>query len=148
LVLNPEIPEETSLFFDREAFAENLQYWKNLDYQNYSFDYSYEDNKEANSWSGRVTVRNGAIEKADRLPGYNFPNEPPTKTGKAWLLPIDGIFAKMEEEADNYTDGGLRLHVNYNQGAGIDMIHLHYLKITPERKETYRIIVYDVKKLP
>jgi len=142
-VLDPEVPEETSLFFDREAYAESLQYWKNLAYQNYSFSFSYNYNDTYNAWQGTVTVKNGVIEKASR-------DGPSKEAVKAWFLPIDGIFAKMEEEADNYIDGGLQLNVSYGRASG-NLIQLYYLYLSPEspeHNEMFMIYVGDVKKLP
>lgn len=147
-VLDPEIPEETSLFFDREAFTETRQAWTALGYQNYSFDFGYDDGNEANSWSGTVTVKNGTVIKSENT---NFkPPLKPTNVSKTWVLPIDGIFAKIEAAADSYSTGGMQINIDYGEPSG-NFIKMYYLYIspdTPAENKSYTVYVGDIKQLP
>jgi hypothetical protein len=149
-VLSPGIPEETSLFFDRAAFADNRQAWVNFGYQNYSFYFSYGDGSEANGWTGIVTVKNGAVQKTGIYPGHPLPHTEPQGMAKDWVLPIDGIFTKIEAAADNYSNGGLQLNITYGNPTE-NFIQLYYLYISsgsPAENKSYTVYVGDVKQLP
>ena len=130
-VIDPEIPEETSLIFDRGAFTANRDTWAQQGRRNYTFGFGYDktDKSDKDFYRGTVAVKDGEFES---IPGPDFPNNnaQPSGAAQAWIGSIDDVFAKIEAEADAYDGGGLLIAVDYHN-AGYPK-QIRWLRIFPD----------------
>jgi len=139
-ILAPNIPEETSFSFDRNAFNINRQQW-GQDNKNYSFYFSYSgefilpitaEQERDIMWVGIVTVKDGIFH--DVKPAHTWTRPEPISAAQAWITTIDGVFAKIEEAADQYVDGGFRIDIDYDEEAGYPR-RVRFVNISPDSPE-------------
>ena len=133
-VIDPEIPEETSLVFDRELFNLKRQEWVNANCRNYRFFFyfwfMYNEilaNPSDDSWAGTIIVKDGTLHEL--IPEGFYKDTQPGGAAKAWIGTIDELFAKIQEEADSYDGrGGLLIDVDYKDPNQ----RIYYLRISPD----------------
>ena len=149
LILDPVVPEETSFSFNRETFTEGRQKWAAGNNRDYTFyilvTYASEDkNRTYNSWGGQVVVRDGDVHKILGAETTDQPGE----TVRDWVTSIDGIFAKVEDEAEKYADEpGVHIRFDYDDNR-LDQdirMSIYLLRISPESPDesfSYEVYTY------
>ncbi|MDR0472161.1 MAG: DUF6174 domain-containing protein [Treponema sp.] len=153
--LKVDVPEETRLTFDREAFDANRRKWNEGNYSNYWFWFEYGGSgyftKEDKNWIGGIIVKDGKVDeiipkdKWTYSPPWDGPrgDKLPDADALSWIMPIEGIFDRIEEEAGKYTgEGGLSVNILYaDLGYPIHVYCLYISPDSPDKNVSYKFSI-------
>lgn len=135
----PELREEGAVFFDRETFDQERRLWLDQDFQNYSFFFAYfHDYLYKAKWAGTVVIKNGTLHSYSFKP-YGLtvsvmPEAPtvPDDEVLAWIIPISGIYARIEEEAGKETSENIWADLKYSSKYHYPA-NLYYFRSSPHK---------------
>ena len=161
LTRDPVVPEETSFTFNSKTFTEERQKWAAQNNRDYTFniqvfytsgdeerDTDYFSGKNPDYWDGQIVVRDGNVHEL--IPAPRETAAQPGEMVQAWVTSIDGIYAKVAEEAEKYAgETGAYIEVDHYYNPNpyldyLDRIDVYFLRLSPESPDesfSYKVTI-------